>query len=62
MRREIKWINRAKAVAIFAVLVDHTYGILYTNVKVAMASNYSVSLFILISGILSYTSTGGENM
>lgn len=56
MKQEIKWINCAKAVAVFAVLIDHTNGILYTNANIAMASYYSVSLFILISGMLSFTS------
>ncbi len=56
MKQEIKWINCAKAVAVFAVLIDHTNGILYTNANIAMASYYLVSLFILISGMLSFTS------
>lgn len=56
MKQEIKWINCAKAVAVFAVLIDYTNGILYTNANIAMASYYLVSLFILISGMLSFTS------
>ena len=56
MKQEIKWINCAKAVAVFAVLIDHTNGILYTHANIAMASYYLVSLFILISGMLSFTS------
>lgn len=60
MKQEIKWINCAKAIAIFAVLIDHTNGILYTNANIAMASYYSVSLFILISGMLSYISVSNR--
>lgn len=52
--REVVWLNCAKFVAIFAVMIDHTNGILYTNQEVAWASYFSVSLFILISGITSY--------
>ena len=36
--KEIKWINCAKAIAIIAVLVDHTNGILYSNPNIATAS------------------------
>ena len=55
-RREIKWINCAKAIAIIAVLIDHTSGVLYVNQNVTTASYFSVSLFIIISGMMSYLS------
>lgn len=54
--RQIEWINCAKFLAVFAVLMDHTHGVLYTNQHIALASYYSVSLFILISGYLSFSS------
>lgn len=56
MKSEIKWIDCAKAVAILAVLVDHTYGTLYTNSKIQTFSFFSVSLFILLSGMTLYLS------
>lgn len=37
-----------------AVLIDHTHKILFTNEKIEWASYFSVSLFILISGITTY--------
>jgi len=49
--KQLKWINCAKCVAILAVLVDHTNGVLYTNQNIAMASYFSVSLFILLAGV-----------
>lgn len=55
-RKEIKWINCAKAMAILAVMIDHTNGILYTNHNVALASYFSVSLFVIISGMMSFLS------
>lgn len=57
----ILWINCAKFMAILAVMVDHTAGILYTDAKFHWASFYSVSLFILISGMLSYRSNSKHN-
>lgn len=39
-----------------AVLIDHTYGILYNNEKIRYTSWFSVALFILISGITTYKS------
>lgn len=50
----VKWINCAKCVAILAVLLDHTHKILFTNEKIEWASYFSVSLFVLISGITTY--------
>ena len=49
--RRIKWIDCAKAIAIMAVAVDHCNRLLYTNPFIAQASYFSVSLFILLSGI-----------
>lgn len=54
--KEIKWINCAKFAAIMAVLTDHTFNYLYTNPVINIFSYYSVSLFILVSGILCYSS------
>ena len=54
--KQIKWINCAKFVAIFAVMIDHTGGILYDNQSIKIGSYFSVSLFILISGMLCYSS------
>ena len=58
---EIKWINCAKFVAVLGIITDHTYGHIYTNPGINMLSYYSVSLFILISGILSFVSIQRHN-
>lgn len=55
-KARIQWIDFMKAIAIFAVLADHTYGMLHTNLKISYGSFFSVTLFILISGVTSYTS------
>ena len=49
--RRIEWIDCAKCVAILAVVTDHCNGFLYTNPYIAYASYFSVSLFVLLSGI-----------
>ena len=46
-----KWVDVAKFMAIIAVMIDHTNGLLYTNTHVAFFSYYSVSLFIVAMGI-----------
>lgn len=56
MKKQIQWINVAKFMAIFAVLVDHTNGVLYTNPYIAYGSYFSVTLFIFLSGITLYRS------
>lgn len=55
-KSQIDWLNCAKFMAIFAVMTDHCNGLLYSNYNVAWASYYSVSLFVLISGMTSYIS------
>lgn len=54
--KRITWINCAKFVAILAVLVDHTYGTLYDDSNIQLLSWFSVSLFILLSGMTIYMS------
>lgn len=61
MGRQKDWINCAKFLAIFAVLIDHTNYVLYSNQHIALASYYSVSLFVLISGYLCYSSNIKHN-
>lgn len=51
IQKRLKWIDVAKFMAIFAVMIDHTNGILYTDKHVAFFSYYSVSLFIIVMGI-----------
>ncbi|MCR5623317.1 MAG: hypothetical protein K6G18_15865 [Treponema sp.] len=53
---KVRWIDMAKFVAMAAVMVDHTNGILYHRGSIAQASYFSVSLFILLMGITSYWS------
>ncbi len=52
--RQIVWINCAKAVAIIAVMLDHVYGMLYTDSRLQRMTHFAVPLFILLSGITSY--------
>lgn len=50
-KERVKWIDLAKFLAILAVMVDHTGGILYSSYYVAYSSYFSVSLFIIVLGI-----------
>lgn len=54
------WIDCAKYVAIIAVAIDHTNGFLYDNKTLAFASYFSVSLFILLSGLSSVISSSNK--
>ena len=53
---EVRWINCAKFVAILAVMTDHLNHVLYTSQDVAVASYFSVSLFIILAGMTAYMS------
>ena len=59
---KISWISAAKFVAILAVLTDHTNRVLYVNQDIAMGSYFSVSLFIILSGMTSYMSIQRHQM
>ena len=56
LKKDTNWINGAKFIAICAVLVDHTNGILYTNQRFGWLSYFSVTAFVLLSGITSFYS------
>jgi hypothetical protein len=50
------YINVGKFLAIMAVLLDHNFRNLYSNLNLLHLSFFSVSLFILLSGVTSYIS------
>lgn len=56
MRERVYWIDIAKAFAIFGVLIDHTRNVLYTDVRIAYLSYFSVSLFVFLMGITNFWS------
>lgn len=51
MQKRIEWIDCAKLIAMMAVVTDHCNGFLYSRPIIANASYFSVSLFVLLSGI-----------
>lgn len=53
----LKWIDASKGVAILAVLIDHSHGLLYSNNNISLWSYFSVTVFIFLSGITSYYSS-----
>lgn len=61
-RENLQWINCVKAIAIIAVLVDHSMGILYTDYRIQAATDWDVAVFILVSGITSYMSNLRSNL
>ena len=44
VQEKILWIDCAKLIAIFAVIVDHTRNILYTNAEIQTISFFSVTV------------------
>ena len=56
MSKRIAWVDCAKFIAVIAVAVDHCSGVLYTSRLISYASYFSVSLFVLLSGISTWIS------
>lgn len=52
----LQWIDCAKGFAILAVLMIHSYNILYTSIEIVWAVDWALSLFVVITGIGSYMS------
>ena len=50
------WVDACKGMAILAVVLDHSAGLLYQDTRICLFSFYSVSLFILIAGVNFYRS------
>lgn len=61
-RERIEWIDFTKGIAIVAVMIDHLSGIIYTHDPLKYASFFSVSVFIILSGITSYLNGNCETM
>ena len=60
-----KWINCAKFLAMAAVVTDHLCGIVYEDYNIRLVSYFSVSLFVLLSGVTAFYSLEnhkGENI
>lgn len=55
-KQRLEWISGAKFIAIMAVVIVHCNGLMYTSNYIAMATSFSVTLFILLSGIGTYFS------
>ena len=49
--KRIKWIDCAKFVSMCGVVIDHTTNVVYTNSFLWYAVRFSVSVFVLLSGI-----------
>lgn len=50
-KSRVLWIDCAKTMAIIAVLLDHSNGVFYTSSWVATSSYFSVSVFVILSGM-----------
>ncbi len=55
MKRE-KWVDVCKAIAILAVIINHSSGVLYFSNSLMLLSCLNVSLFIYLMGITQYWS------
>ena len=53
-KNRVLWVDIAKFFAIIAVMTDHLHGVLYTNNMLQQTTFFSVSLFIVLSGIILY--------
>lgn len=61
-KKQINWINCTKFMAILAVILDHSNDILYGDDRIKKMTFYSVSLFIILSGMLCYRSDEKNNL
>ncbi|MNW40483.1 Acyltransferase family protein [compost metagenome] len=50
---ELRWINFLKGLSIIAVVLDHLYGIIYSSPNAHLLTIFSVTLFVVLSGVTS---------
>lgn len=60
--KRIGLIDFLKGMAMLAVVVDHSFPVLYTNPNIQRFSFYSVTLFVFLSGITTYLSMQSKNV
>lgn len=56
MKTKISWIDFLKGLSIFAVVLDHLFGVIYTNQEVHLYTEFSVTMFIFLAGVTSIIS------
>lgn len=56
-KERMYWIDAAKAVAILAVIIDHSAGILYQSRMISLSTFFSVTVFVFLAGMTSYYSS-----
>lgn len=55
------YLDALRGIAILAVVIDHTYQLMYSSDIVLQLSTFSVTLFVLLSGITAYLSMKKRN-
>lgn len=60
VKEHFKFIDIAKAIAIFAVILDHNLGIIYASKNFQLHTVYSVTLFIFLAGITASISMSNQ--
>lgn len=56
-KSHLKWIDAAKGIAILAVIIDHSTGLLFSKRIISLSSYFSVTVFVFLAGITSYYSS-----
>ena len=56
VKQHIQWIDSAKFMAVLAVALNHSGGVLYQSANIENAMYYAVSMFVIVSGFLGYKS------
>ncbi len=55
-KKRLAWTDCVKAVAIIAVVINHSYLLMYESARMAIGTFFSVTLFILVSGASTFMS------
>lgn len=53
----LQWVDAAKGIAIIAVIIDHSVGILYSSRVLSLCTYFSVTVFVYLAGITAFFSS-----
>lgn len=62
MQKRLDWLDFLKGLAIIAVVIDHSFGVLYKNILIQQHTSFSVAIFIFLAGITASITLSRHNI
>lgn len=50
-KERLPYLDFMKGIAVIAVIIDHSYGMLYSDQNIQLLTFFSVGIFVLVAGV-----------